>query len=98
MWENLSTYERNILQTYINIEAVTTSRDMIKNTKIFQRLELSLQSKWIWATNNTRHYLGLPLSFFFIFFPSLEYEDILCDWTIKYWRVSIAAAFERATL
>jgi len=45
MWENLSTYERNILQTYINIEAVTTSRDMIKNTKIFQRLELSLQSK-----------------------------------------------------
>lgn len=34
----------------------------------------------------------------FLFFASLEYEDILCDWTIEYWRVSIAAAFERATL
>lgn len=34
----------------------------------------------------------------FLFFASLEYEDILCDWTIEYWRVSIAAALERATL
>lgn len=44
----------------------------LKNQFFFWRLRLSLQSKWIWVTNNARHYLVLLLFFLFLFYSNTK--------------------------